>query len=134
MDFSVGDCDYIIEKLYIDFERILENITDTNLKYSLSDSELASNIDPIRTNSHPSTSSIIIFSDILNFSGQQCRIPTSMLTFLDMILIISQYLDDKMKIDRILPYILNLLGEESPTVQCLALKQMINLVRGMQGF
>jgi hypothetical protein len=63
---------------------------------------------------------------------RSCRLPSSRLKALDLFLALCPHLTDESKLDRMLPYLVDLLHDESADVRAAALRTLIQLVSRLQ--
>lgn len=63
---------------------------------------------------------------------RNCLLPSSKIRALDLLLALSNYLTDEAKLDRLLPYVVDLLNDDVPIVRSSALRTVLQLVRYLQ--
>lgn len=58
-----------------------------------------------------------------------CQLPSSKVRALDVFLALAVHLTDEAKLDRMVPYIVDLLHDEAPIVRASALRTLVQVVR-----
>ncbi|EJD02926.1 uncharacterized protein FOMMEDRAFT_123012 [Fomitiporia mediterranea MF3/22] len=79
----------------------------------------------------------LIILSLICANLRNCRLPSSKLRALDMLLVISTYLTDEAKLDRLLPYVVDLGHDEAPIVRMAALRtslQILAIVKAISPF
>lgn len=71
----------------------------------------------------------LIVLSLICTSMRNCVRPTSVVRALDILLAISGYLTDETKLDRMLPFVVALLQNDSATVRAAALRTLTQIVR-----
>ena len=61
-----------------------------------------------------------------------CKLPSSKLKALDVFLALAPHLTDEAKLDRMIPYIVELLQDESSSVRSAAIRTLMQVVRKTQ--
>lgn len=70
----------------------------------------------------------LIILSLVSSNIRNCRLPSSKLRGLDMLLSLSTYLTDEAKVDRLLPYVMDLLSDDAPIVRATALRTALQIV------
>lgn len=70
----------------------------------------------------------LIILSLICANLRNCCLPSSKLRALDMLLALSAYLTDEAKLDRLLPYVMELLHDEVPSVRAAALRTVLQVV------
>lgn len=70
----------------------------------------------------------LIFLSLICATIRNAAYPSSKLHALDMLLAIGQHLEDEFKLDRLVPYLIALLGDEVGLVRANAVKTLTHLV------
>lgn len=60
---------------------------------------------------------------------RSCTLPSSKLKALDLLLYLSCYLTDEAKLDRLIPFVVDLLHDDSATVRAAAVRTILQVVR-----
>lgn len=82
----------------------------------------------VATDSSSDGTALIILSLILS-NIRSCVLPSSKLKALDLLLYLSCYLTDEAKLDRLIPYVVDLLHDESALVRAGAIRTILQVVR-----
>lgn len=59
---------------------------------------------------------------------RNCALPSSKLRSLDVLLVLSLYLTDEARLDRLLPYVMELFHDDAPIVRASALRTALQIV------
>ncbi|KAL5523732.1 hypothetical protein ACEPAG_7905 [Sanghuangporus baumii] len=79
----------------------------------------------------------LIILSLICANLRNCCLPSSKLRALDMLLVVSTYLSDEAKLDRLLPYVIELGHDDAPIVRAAALRtalQIVTLVKAISPF
>ncbi|CAG8525259.1 17174_t:CDS:10, partial [Racocetra fulgida] len=123
------DADDKIERIYYEFDKIAfflgfynENVQDTEMVVNNSHS------DKVGESSRPiEDDGALIFLSLICATIRNAVYPSSKLHALDMLLAIGQHLEDEFKLDRLVPYLIALLGDEIGLVRANAVKTLAHL-------
>jgi len=74
----------------------------------------------------------LIILALLTSNIRNCRLPSSKVRALDVFLALSSYLTDEAKLDRMVPYIVELLHDDSALVRSAAIRTLMQVVRPSQ--
>lgn len=72
-------------------------------------------------------SALIILSLVCS-NMRNCLLPSSKLKALEILLVLSEYLTDEAKLDRCLPYVLEILHDDASSVRAAALRTLLHVV------
>ncbi|KAF6748025.1 other/VPS15 protein kinase [Ephemerocybe angulata] len=151
-----SDSDHRLERLWEDYESIepylypesnqeSENLMDVNVEYSSLNSEYKPFQDVIPVEVHiPNRDSklktlggrrsaiedgpALIILALLTANIRNCRLPSSKVHTLDVFLALSCHLTDEAKLDRMVPYIVELLHDDSALVRSAAMRTLLQVL------
>ncbi len=78
-------------------------------------------------NAAPDGTSLIILS-LVSSNIRSCILPSSKLKALDLMLFLSCYLTDEAKLDRLIPYVVDLLHDDAAVVRAAAVRSILQVV------
>ena len=70
----------------------------------------------------------LILLALVTANVRTCRLPSSKLKALDVFLALSPHLTDEAKLDRMVPYVVELLQDDSPSVRSAAVRTLMQIV------
>lgn len=85
-------------------------------------------VGPILIEHIPDGPALILLA-LLTANVRTCRLPSSKLRALDVFLALSPHLTDEAKLDRMVPYIVELLQDDAPSVRSAAIRTLMQIVR-----
>jgi phosphoinositide-3-kinase regulatory subunit 4 len=75
----------------------------------------------------------LIILALVTANIRNCSLPSSKVRALDVFLALSAHLTDEAKLDRMVPYIVDLLHDDAAIVRCAALRTLTQVVRKLTG-
>lgn len=89
---------------------------------------------PTKSLISPADGPALIILALVTANVRNCALPSSRVRALDVFLALSGHLTDEAKLDRMVPYIVDLLHDEAAIVRSAALRTLMQLVRAVRGF
>ena len=86
---------------------------------------------PRRTPAHDGSALILLSLLLANI--RNCSLPSSRIRALDVLLALSEHLTDESKLDRAVPYVVELLRDEAPIVRAAAIRTLMQIVSPLKG-
>lgn len=86
---------------------------------------------PIVSSNIPPDGPALLILAVLTANVRNCALPSSKAKALDVFLALSPHLTDEAKLDRMVPYIVELLHDDGALVRAAALRTLIQVVRSL---
>lgn len=140
---NLGEADERIDRIYYDFDKIsyfLGYESDKQVDHSRDASKIGLGVLPVRldipNNEHtaavvakqPADDRTLIFLNLVVVSIRSTARTTSRIRACDLLLAFAERLTDEIKLDRVLPYYVSLLNDESDNVRVAAMRSLTQLL------